>query len=149
MTELTQLYTVAEHGFGDCLRTAFACILDKQHPSEIPMFTFEEDGTPTGPDWGLKMMRWFREQGYEWDTIDLRAVREGREMAPGAMELLDGYWVASGLSPRFYPDGSIMHHAVVGFGRDMQIVHDPHPLRTGLRGLPETAYCLTPIQSAA
>lgn len=145
MTELTQLYTVAEHGYGDCLRTAFACVLDKQHPEEIPMFTFHEDGTPTD-DWHLEMIRWFRANGYEWDTVSLAGVREGREMAPGTLELLDGYYVVSGISPRTYPDGSIMTHAVVAYGRNSKIVHDPHPLRTGIVGLPDLAYVLIPLE---
>jgi hypothetical protein len=147
MTKLTQLYTVAEHGFGDCLRTAFACVLGYDDPQKIPMFTYHEDGTPAGSDWHLAMIKWFRLHGYEWDTIDLDAIRQGREMAPGTLELLDGFWVASGVSPRTYPDGSIMHHAVVAQGRDMRIVHDPHPLRTGLVGNPEMAYVLQPLAS--
>lgn len=143
MTELTQLFTVAEHGRGDCLRTAFACVLGKEKPDDVPIFIYDEDGN-NNPEWHLTMHKWFWEQGYEWDTVSLEAIRQGREMAPGTLEMLDGYYVASGRSPRDYPDGSIMHHAVVAHGRDMRIVHDPHPLRTGLRDLPEIAYVLTP-----
>ena len=142
MTELTQLYTVAEHGRGDCLRTAFACVLDKAHPEEVPIFIYNDDGTEN-PNWHLEMHQWFWDQGWEWDCVSLEAIRQGKEMYPGTLEMLDSYYVASGRSPRDYPNGDIMHHAVVAHGRDMRIVHDPHPLRTGLRGLPETAYCLT------
>ncbi|TGE29823.1 hypothetical protein [Hymenobacter metallicola] len=146
MKPLTQLYTVAEHGIGDCLRTAFACVLDKEKPNDLPLFTYNEDLTEAGPGWFLDLIHWFREQGYELDTVNLKAIREGREMAPGTLELLDGYYVASGVSPRTYPDGTIMHHAVVAHGRNMEIVHDPHPSREGLKDLPEMAYTLTPCQ---
>lgn len=141
MTELTQLYTVNEHGHGDCLRTALACVLDMARPEDVPVFLYHDDWTEND-DWFPELIRWLYERGWELSIINLEAVREGREMAPGALEMLDGYYVVGGISPRTYPDGSIMHHAVVAKGREMEIVHDPHPFRTGIVGLPERAYGL-------
>lgn len=146
ITKLTQKFTVAEHGKGDCLRTAFACVLGESDPSALPLFIYndDEDMSDTGPDWFANMWRWFYDRGWELDTVNLEAFRAGNEMAPGTAELLNGYYVASGQSPRDYPDGSYMSHAVVCFGPDSEVVHDPHPLRTGLRTKATLAYTLTP-----
>lgn len=149
ITKLTQKFTVAEHGKGDCLRTAFACILGESDPSALPFFIYTDNEAmdKVGDDWFLNMIRYFRARGYELDTVDLEALHNGREMAPGTEGLLAGYYVGAGQSPRDYPDGSYMSHAVVCHGVEGAIVHDPHPSRDGLRTRATFAYTLTPLAS--
>lgn len=147
ITKLTQKFTVAEHGKGDCLRTAFACVLGESDPAALPLFIYNDDEemSDAGEGWFLDMIRYFRTRGYELDTVNLEAVHEGREMAPGTEDLLAGYYVGAGQSPRDYPDGSYMSHAVVCHGIESTVVHDPHPSRAGLRTRATFAYTLTPI----
>ncbi|GGG61279.1 hypothetical protein [Hymenobacter glacieicola] len=142
MTELTQLYTIAEHGRGDCWRTAFACVLDKQRPEEVPDFVYNADGTPNDnyfPD----TVNWLWEQGYELQSVGLGQRPAGYEMAAETAERLKTEsYVVTGRSPRKYPDGRPIYHACVRRGDGT--IYDPHPEKNGLDGNPDSAWLLNP-----
>lgn len=148
ITYLTQKFTIAEHGRGDCWRTAFACVLGKEKPEDVPDFVYHEDGT-TNDNYFPDTVNWLYEQGYELQSVGLGEWGfgprgDGREYAPGIAErLLTEACVVTGTSPRVRPDGSRIYHACVAEAG--QIVHDPHPERLGLVGNPDTAWLLTPI----
>jgi hypothetical protein len=143
MTELTQLFTIGEHGRGDCWRTAFACVLDKQKPEDVLDFVYSEDGT-LNDDWFADTQEWLLIQGLVLESVGLGQRIEGHEMAPGITERLRiETYVVDGLSPRVRPDGSPIYHACVAHNR--KVIYDPHPERKGLAGEPMTAWLLTPI----
>jgi len=143
MIKLTQKYTIAEHNRGDCWRTAFACVLDKQSPEEVPDFVYNEDGV-VNENWFMDTWRWLESQGYYLESVGLGDRPEGCEYAEGIAERLrDEIYVVDGLSPRVRPDGSPIYHACVA--TNLKVIHDPHPERLGLQGKPQTAWLLTPI----
>lgn len=152
MTELTQLYTIAEHGRGDCWRTAFACVLNKEKPEDVPDFVYNQDGT-TNDNYFPDTVNWLFDQGYELESVGLGnwgfgPRGDGREYAPGIAErLATEVFVVTGRSPRRRSDGSSIYHACVR--RVDGSIYDPHPEKRGLDGNPDSAWLLTPIDKNA
>lgn len=142
-TELTQLYTVAEHNRGDCWRTAFACVLGKEKPEDVPDFVYNDNGQ-LNDDWFDDTVNWLYAQGYELSSVGLG---DGKEFPLFSIDiarrLINETYVVDGLSPRVRPDGEPIYHACVG--SNLEVIHDPHPERRGLQGKPHTAWLLTPL----
>lgn len=118
--------------YGDCYRTAIACILDK-NPTDVP-HVFDLD------DLGLqnKMMREFLDGlglrllniAYSLDSIsDVLKVGENN--------IGEMHWILCGMSERE------INHCVVCFGGTM--IHDPHPSGSFLTGPSDDGYWHTEI----
>lgn len=144
MNPLTQKFTIAEHGHGDCWRTAFACVLGKTDPEEVPDFGFDPETKECRDSWWDETCDWLRTQGYEMVGVGLGPRPEGHEIPEDVrLRLMTETYVVDGLSPRVRPDGGKIYHACVG--HKLEVIHDPHPERLGLVGRPYAAYLLTPI----
>lgn len=123
MKPVTQ--TIVDDGRGNCYAACIASLLDLPIDA-VPNFVEAEDMHQAA--W-----KWLAERG-------LRPVR----MCFPSLEALQStyfdhpglYCVLSGESPRRKADGGKKWHAVVGFaaGYGVEVVHDPHPDRTGLVG---------------
>lgn len=116
-----QLKLHDENTVGDCFRACLASILEMD-PSDVPHFV--ELG---GDKWWILATEWCEENGLSL-TYSFKA--------NGIREHLPLYWIASGKSPR-----GDFNHSVVFFGDEM--VHDPHPSRDGIEGLPTFCYEVT------
>jgi hypothetical protein len=103
---------------GDCLRACFASIFEL--PSdEVPHFVAEDDW-PNGLD------RFLQPRGYSYISVNFS---EWGKYWPR-----NAYVVWIGESPR----SSDLKHAVVAYNGE--IIHDPHPSRSGLVGEPTSMY---------
>lgn len=143
MRELTQRFTIAEHGRGDCWRTAFACVLDKDQPEDVPDFVYNEDGT-TNDNYFRDTVNWLYDQGYQLESIGLGQRPEGYEITPEIQErLATETYVVTGRSPRKHADGRPIYHACVQ--RPDGSIYDPHPEKNGFDGKPDAAWLLTSI----
>lgn len=105
--------------FGDCYRTAIACILNK-HPSEVPhILSLEDDQLQS------------REINKYLKSLGLRKIHtafniptlEGM-LAYGLHSIPDMHWMLGGISGRGFA------HTVVCFNNE--IIHDPHPSGSGV-----------------
>lgn len=101
---------------GDCFSACLASILEIPL-DEVPHVMIEDDYEGALSEF----LRLFDLWSLKMDV----AVCRGIELAPV------GYHVISGPSPRQVDGKEEMWHAVVGYNGEM--VHDPHPSRTGLR----------------
>lgn len=119
MTKLIQCYTLADHGRGDCWRTAIACLLDKTSPQEVPDFKYTAQGG-LNQDWWASSWTWLRGQGYDLDHWPLSAEKP----AP------DYPHIITGRSPRKRLNGEAIYHALLASGTT--VLHDPHPEGGGL-----------------
>lgn len=122
MTPLDQKYLKgnAEGISGDCLRACVASILELPL-EEVPHFVEEHQNGI------LAMHDWLFTRG-----IDCLALKGHYDVST--------HVIFTGLSPR----STHGRHAVVGLAGE--IVHDPHPDRTGLRGLAEHTYIFLPVE---
>ncbi len=114
---------------GDCFRAVLASILERPI-AEVPHFAGR---TKLASDFWELVYEWLEEQGYQyWPS---------RNPPAGALE----YHALSGPSPR--TKGGF--HATVGYAG--QVVHDPHPSRSGIAGAEVEWYFgyLVPIKAAA
>jgi hypothetical protein len=102
--------------YGDCHRTALACVFDKDSPLDVPHFL---EDNPTTAVFYQRVDVWLLEQGFRGfhfpiECADLDAVLEYMlRFAPGI------HYILGGKSPR----GT--HHSVVACGGSL--AHDPHP----------------------
>lgn len=120
MTPHNQLYLKGnpEGILGDCWRTCIASILDLPI-LDVPHFVEDAD------DYICATEDWLKERG-------IHMLRLRGHFDAGS------YVMYTGLSPR----SEHGRHAVVGY--QGEIHHDPHPDRTGLRGLADTTYVFIP-----
>lgn len=115
--------------YGDCHRTALACIFDKDSPADVPHFLADN---PSPEVFYQRTDAWLLEQGFRsmaipWGCADVAQMLEHMAVrAPGI------YWILGGVSPR----GT--NHSVVCCGG--QIVHDPHPDGGGVVGPTDDGY---------
>lgn len=96
---------------GNCLQAALASILDLPL-TEVPHFVQDDHDHPDDPErhWFTRMLAWLDARGLN--------LRDGSNAPSGSLVL------ALGTSPRG------LGHIVIQ--RDGEMVHDPHPDRTGL-----------------
>ena len=108
---------------GNCFSACIASLLELPI-DRVPFFM-------TGDDWFDGFQAWLKPFG-------LYGVALGVTQTDAWRRLLPGHYVLCGLSPRG-------PHAVVA--RDLEMVHDPHPDRTGLLVV-EEAILLVPFEPA-
>ena len=114
---------------GNCWQTVIASIVETPL-ADVPHFV-QDDADHEGDfqwDWWKRTHDWLRERGLRLDYADINE-------SPGE------YVLVSGKSPR--GNGSI-HHVVIYL--DGQMVHDPHPDRTGLLTVDDRAYAIRAIE---
>lgn len=107
--------------FGDCYRTAIACLLDLD-PSEVPhehRFMTDEEHTALYLDW-------FRERGIHRIAVPMQceSVQQALDVSANWSQGLP--YIFTGRSQRG------VNHCVVGHGA--KIIHDPHPSGVGIDG---------------
>jgi len=110
MIPIKQTILHTEQTKGNCMQAAIASILEMDI-EEIPYFE--------GGDWYFQLMRWLE------DCYEIELVRWDYEVQ------FKGYYLVVGQSPR----GDFKHVVVYKNG---EMVHDPHPDRTGLKTIEST-----------
>ena len=115
---------------GDCFRTSIACILDLPIDS-VPHFVQEQcDG---GRSWRDSLLAWLEPQGLSVVELDIANVGKEAYGEAWLWIVAGGHCVISGISPRS-PDKKGLHSVV---GLNGEVIHDPHPTRAGLVGVPD------------
>ena len=140
--------TIVDREHGNCMQAAIASLFNKSL-NEVP--NFKEFGC----DWWKEIMKFVREQGYEFDGTlynynQYRIInkRIGVQTAKGLrnrfqklknMKGVDGYFYASVYSPKYYnpDDNPPSTHAVI-VDRDLNIVHDVNPNYVNIKSYPES-----------
>ncbi|MBO3760337.1 hypothetical protein [Ciceribacter sp. L1K22] len=123
MTPVDQTQFAGEGVGGNCVQASVASILDLPL-SAVPHFL---EAAPTPSEWELAFWDWCEERG-------IGLIRRSGEW------IFDGYYLASGPSPRG------VNHMVVY--RDGVLAHDPHPSRAGVLEVRQT-WVLAPLDPAA
>jgi hypothetical protein len=116
--DITKLKQLEEYPRGDCFRTAFACILKKEHPEEVP--NFMKDGAD---NWRPIFTTWLFTQGYVY--VEVHTVDDKLPFTDWPA----GPCVVTGKSPRGDFD-----HAVVGYMTkrgEVFLEWDPSPHHDG------------------
>lgn len=108
-----------EGEYGDCFRTALACVLDME-PSQVPHFM---DGFPD--DWAEQMNDWLLSNGFFAVEFAFDGSVEYALKAMGLWSKDTEYLIAGRTI------GGTDHQCV---GRNDQIIHDPEPRKPGLVG---------------
>lgn len=111
----TQTATVAKDGWGNCTQAAIASYLGLEL-DEVPDFNKQ---TKDQPEMRFKAF---------WEIVCAWFLQRGFVLTENAEVPKQGLWLAMGLSPRG-------HNHLVVFDATDDILHDPHPDRTGLVGL--------------
>jgi hypothetical protein len=114
--------------YGDCHRTALACIFDKDSPLDVPHF-LEDD--PPSETFYKREAAWLLEQGFRSYHFPLEAALSS------AMEYMETFapgvhYIFGGRSAR----GT--NHSVIGCGG--KLVHDPHPANDFIAGPCDDGY---------
>lgn len=109
--------------YGDCHRTALACVFDMDSPTDVPHFA--HDG-PSAVDFWDRADAWLLEQGYRAVSIPWGCDTLQEVLSAMAVNALGVYWLLGGVSPR----GT--NHTVVCCGG--RVEHDPHPDGGGVVG---------------
>jgi hypothetical protein len=119
---------VIDDGKGDCLRACVASILEYD-AGEVP--NFAELDFFNGLD------EWLSAYGRRFLRISLTGGYDSAAIWFGYPTHADDFMIVWGESPRLKNDGGRKTHAVVGRakGYGIEIVHDPHPDKTGLKSI--------------
>lgn len=123
MLAVDQTQFAGEGAGGNCVQASLASILNLPL-SEVPHFLEVADRPE---EWELAFMDWLEERGVGFIR------REGEW-------IFDGYYLASGPSPR-----GVSHMVVY---HDGKLAHDPHPSRAGILEVKRT-WVLAPLDPAA
>lgn len=120
----TQLFRHApENGvWGDCMRTAFACLLDLP-PSSVPHFN---DGGPGVDEFNERVDAWLRPLNKTIFNIPYSGSSLQDVLTSFGAVNPDRYYFVSGCSPRG------VDHIAIALNEDL--IHDPHPDGGGLVG---------------
>ena len=112
------LHDPANDSYGDCQRTAIACLLDKESPLDVPNYAelYWDD-----PDkFGSAFRGYLRTQGYDWVGLPyLGTGMSPKEFLCWAGNYCDQYYMVSGMGARG------VGHVVIAKGKSF--CHDPHP----------------------
>jgi hypothetical protein len=122
MKPVDQTQFAGEGVGGNCVQASVASILELPL-SDVPHFLAIADAPN---QWELAMMDWMEERGVGYIR------REGEW-------IFDGYYLASGPSPR-----GVSHMVVY---HDGKLAHDPHPSRAGIIEVART-WVLAPLDPA-
>lgn len=123
MKPVDQTQFAGQGAGGNCVQASVASILELSL-SEVPHFL---EIAPEPVQWEFAMMDWLEERGIGFIR------REGEW-------IFDGYYLASGPSPR-----GVSHMVVY---HDGELAHDPHPSRAGILEVKRT-WVLAPLDPAA
>lgn len=150
---------------GDCFRAALASIMDLDYrqvphvcdyPTALAAQDDESDDPLTeehGGLWWRRLRRWLRAEhdldaaNYAWEQPDLDSgLLELRQ--PDGIEWW-GYVLVGGRSPR----GDFAHQVVGHYSWNddrpyVEVVHDPHPSRVGLRTIEDVTILVPPYEPA-
>lgn len=120
MTRLKQLFPTPPRG--DCMRTVFACLLDKQHPNEVP--NFMRKGAKC---FDMYVTKFLEENDLVWVEVPFEHLGE-------CLFLPLGYCGVTGKSPRGRHNHIIVGELVKRENGTLQInyVHDPSPVHDGI-----------------
>ena len=106
---------------GDCFAACIASIL------EVPLEELPNLNGYSDDEWWLKTQQWVEENTcYSYIEVSITTLEEAAPIFGNS------YWIATGKSPR-----GDYNHAVVFLKGEM--VHDPHPDKTGLKEDPTSA----------
>jgi len=143
MTPVKQ--TVFRFPNGDCFRACVATILDLPI-EDVPNFA---DAAANPVRRGIE---WLRERGYTCLRIDWEGEPYRKQQYIRAYSEQTLYCIVGGESARSpREDGKKLYHAVVGYanGWGFELVHDPHPDNTFLKGDPDFVLWLFKTRDAA
>ena len=111
---------------GNCMTACFASYLNLSI-DDVPVFEEIENY-----DYVSDLVYWLQEKGYDIETsYEDPFIEDG----------FKDYYFACGKSPR----SKGIHHLVIY--RNDELVHDPHPDKTGLLGKPTSYWYLNKIES--
>ena len=109
-----------DNGFyGDCYRTAIACLLDKDSPDEVPHFIDKDN-----EDWEADTREYLKTQGYGFASfgfLSQEPMAESFQNVQSFMERVnpDILYIISGISVRGNP------HVCIALNGN--VIWDPHP----------------------
>jgi len=121
---MTKLIQTENYPTGDCMRTVFACMLNKANPDEVP--NFMRDGEKTFYPY---MESWLTENDLEWIELDYEDWKKTPSVPLGICGI-------TGKSPRGDYDhivvGDIRHRSEDEKNfRDIYFTHDTSPAHDG------------------
>jgi hypothetical protein len=109
---------------GNCFAACIASVLEFPLESLPDLSTYADDDGA----WWLAIQAWIEENtDYSYVEVAIQDFEESNKFFGNS------YWIATGKSPR----GKDLNHAVVYC--QGELVHDPHPDKTGLKGNPTVA----------
>lgn len=126
--------------WGDCWRTAIACLLDID-PKQVPHFCH---GAPGGEVVKMNTMEWLSERGLSYVSV----------VYPGETRMKDVLRSFGGMNPHVYflfsgTSETGVNHTTIGHGE--QIVHDPSLTNAGIIGPCDDGYywveVLVPVEN--
>lgn len=120
------VHNPAEGSWGDCERTAIACLLDLA-PDDVPHWNEGQDGRGPINERSVTIRRaWLAERGLFLVSINLAADSFAEIMEWTALNHPDIHYLVGGSTDRG------VNHVVICRNRSM--VHDPHTSGDGLTG---------------
>jgi len=126
------LHNPTEGIWGDCDRTAIACLLDLS-PEDVPHWNDGCEGRgPVNEISALIRREWLAERGLFLVSINLIAASLAEIMEWAVTNHPDIHYLVGGSTDRG------VNHVVICRNRDM--VHDPHPSGAGLSGPADDGY---------
>ena len=120
--------------FGDCYRTAIACLLDRETPEDVPHW-YEDGGSMEA---NLRLERWLWEQGLVLYQLGFR-VPEGETDLEARDNLIRSVSESNPGEPWMLAGTSSIGSPHVVICQDGQIVWDPSQRDTGIVGPLEEA----------
>lgn len=104
--------------YGDCQRTAIACLLDKDDPSEVP--NFAENHWEDGAAFDNAVRDYLRSQGFDWFVMAFNwSDASPQEVITYIGHHNPSYYMICGMGARG------VNHIVICKGNEF--FHDPHP----------------------
>lgn len=125
---------------GNCFAACLASLLEISI-DEVPQPTISDRGVWSAPGgYWERIATFLHKRGLHMVEIDRDLSKQNEYSSAAYLESPGLLWIATGFSPR----GNFLHSVVC---RDLEIVHDPHPDRTGIEGVIKAAY-LVPLDPA-
>jgi hypothetical protein len=135
----TILHDPKNGSYGDCYRTALACILDLD-PHEVPHF-MHGLSNDEGALFEARVDQWLQPLGYSKIVVAFAADLALPDLLSNlAINSPHNYFLLGGQTPR----GNGVGHIVVGYHD--KVIHDPHPSNCGVnQPMPDGFYWITYI----
>lgn len=126
------LHDTSNGQFGDCDRTAIACLLDMA-PDDVPHWYDGFNGLGQANATALEIRRnWLADRGLFLVSVPYEADAMEQILELIAINHPGIHYLIAGMSPRG------VNHVVIC--RDRSVVHDPHPTDNGLIGPCDDGY---------